>query len=153
MSIHPSALVDASAVLAPNVTVGPFAVVEPDVEIGAGCDVRAHAVVKRFTTIGAGCVIHEHAVLGGEPQDLKFDPATVSYLRIGERKKRFVKGAPAVVAEETLLIEGFSGDPKGITAWMDALLKSGAFASINLLSMERKGASYRYQIECGLPVR
>jgi Tfp pilus assembly protein PilN len=74
-------------------------------------------------------------------------------LRIGERKKRFVKGTVAVVAEETLLIEGFSGDPKGITAWMDALLKSGAFTSVNLLAMERKGASYRYQIECGLPVR
>jgi Tfp pilus assembly protein PilN len=74
-------------------------------------------------------------------------------LRIGERKKRFVKGVSAVVAEETLLIEGFTGDPKGITAWMDALLKSGAFTTVNLLSMERKGASYRYQIECGLPVR
>jgi Tfp pilus assembly protein PilN len=74
-------------------------------------------------------------------------------LRIGERKKRFVKGASAVVAEETVLIEGFSADPKGITAWMDALLKSGAFTSVNLLSMERKEASYRYQIECGLPVR
>lgn len=77
----------------------------------------------------------------------------LDFLRIGERKKLFVKGAPAVVAEETLLIEGFSDDPKGITAWMDALLKSGAFTSVNLLSMERKGASYRYQIECGLPVR
>jgi UDP-N-acetylglucosamine acyltransferase len=84
MSIHPSALVDASVVLAPNVTVGPFAVIEPDVEIGAGCDVRAHAVVKRFTTIGAGCVIHEHAVLGGEPQDISFKGGR-SGVRVGER--------------------------------------------------------------------
>jgi Tfp pilus assembly protein PilN len=74
-------------------------------------------------------------------------------LRIGERKKRFVKGSAAVVAEETLLIEGVAGDPKGITAWMEALVKSGAFTAVNLLSMERKGAGYRYQIECGLPMR
>jgi Tfp pilus assembly protein PilN len=74
-------------------------------------------------------------------------------LRIGERKKRFVKGASPIVAEETLLIEGVADDPRDITAWMDTLMKSGTFTSVNLLSMERKGASYRYQIECGLPER
>ncbi len=84
MSIHPSAIVDAAAILAPGVTVGPFAVIEPDVVIGAGCALRAHVVVKRFTTIGERSVVHEHAVLGGEPQDLAFKGGQ-SGVRVGAR--------------------------------------------------------------------
>lgn len=74
-------------------------------------------------------------------------------VRIGEKKKRFVKGKASATAGEQLRLEGLSRDPRGITSWMDALQKSGAFASVNLLTMERKGADYRYQIECDLPAQ
>lgn len=82
--IHPSAVIDPAARLAPGVSVGPFAVIEPDVTIGAGSEIRAHAVIKRYTTIGRENRVHEGAVLGGEPQDLGFDGAP-SRLEIGDR--------------------------------------------------------------------
>lgn len=81
--IHPTACVDRDATLADDVEVGPYAVVEGRVGIGPGCVLREHAVIRRFTTLGRENVVDSFAVLGGLPQDLKFDPATESYLRIG----------------------------------------------------------------------
>jgi UDP-N-acetylglucosamine acyltransferase len=61
----------------------PTAIIEPDVEIGADCEVGAYAVIKRFTRLGARNRIHEHAVIGGEPQDVKFN-GEQSFLEIGD---------------------------------------------------------------------
>lgn len=61
----------------------PTAVIEEGVQLGAGCVVHAYAVVKRHSILGEGVVVHPFAVLGGDPQFLKFDPATVSGVRIG----------------------------------------------------------------------
>lgn len=72
MSIHSTALVSATAVVAADVCVGPYAIIEDNVALGEGCVVGAHAVIKQFTKIGARNRIFEHAVLGGEPQDVKF---------------------------------------------------------------------------------
>lgn len=83
--IHPTAIVDPSAALADDVEIGPFCIVESDVRIGAGTVLRAHATVRRYTTLGEGNFVDSCAVLGGEPQDLKFSPATKSFLRIGDR--------------------------------------------------------------------
>ncbi len=82
-TIHPTAQVDSSAVLADDVEVGPFSLVEPDVTIGPGTVLRSHVVIRRHTTLGAGNLVDSFAVLGGPPQDYKFDPSQVSYLKIG----------------------------------------------------------------------
>ena len=82
--IHPTAVVDSSAELADGVEIGPYAIVEADVRIGEGTRLASHAVVRRYTTLGRNNLVDSGAVLGGLPQDLKFSPATVSYLRIGD---------------------------------------------------------------------
>ncbi|MCK4625388.1 MAG: acyl-ACP--UDP-N-acetylglucosamine O-acyltransferase [Phycisphaerae bacterium] len=82
--IHETAVVDRSAQLGGGVVIGPHAVVESDVVIGEACELLAGAVVRRYTTIGAGNVVHPFCVLGGEPQDYKFDPTEKTYLRIGK---------------------------------------------------------------------
>jgi len=82
MQIHPSALISPKARLAGNVRVGPYAVIEDEVEIGADCEIGAHAVIKKFTLLGERNRIFEHAVLGGEPQDVKFN-GEESHLIIG----------------------------------------------------------------------
>jgi len=82
--VHPTAIVDGSAKLADDVTVGPFCIVEGDVEIGPGTVLRQHVIVHRYTTLGANNFVDAFVVLGGEPQDLKFHRDTVSYLRIGD---------------------------------------------------------------------
>jgi UDP-N-acetylglucosamine acyltransferase len=82
--IHPTAIVDPNARLADSVIVGPYCVVESDVTIGEGTELRPGAVIRRHTTLGEGNLVDSFCVLGGLPQDLKFDPATVSHLRIGD---------------------------------------------------------------------
>jgi len=72
-SIHPTAIVDPAARLGDDVEVGAYSVIESDVEIGAGTVLRPHAMVLRYTTMGTGNYVDSHAVLGGLPQDYKFD--------------------------------------------------------------------------------
>jgi len=82
--IHPSATVHPDAELADDVEVGPYCLVEQDVTIGPGTRLRNHATIRRYTTLGANNVVDGYCTFGGEPQDVKFDPAGVSYLRIGD---------------------------------------------------------------------
>ncbi|MBN1128445.1 MAG: hypothetical protein JXA71_05630 [Chitinispirillaceae bacterium] len=76
--------------------------------------------------------------------------ARLQNLRFSERRKKFEKGKAVMVAEGQVLLGGYADDPVVITAWMESLLKSGTFTAVNLLSMERKGDRYFFQIECGL---
>ncbi len=64
-------------------TIHPSAIIEPGARVGPGCVIHAHAIVGRHAELGAGVVVHPFAVVGGDPQDLKFDPATRSGVRIG----------------------------------------------------------------------
>lgn len=83
-TIHPTAIVSASARLGDQVRIGPYAVIEDETELGEGTEVRAHAVIKRYTRLGAGNLVFEGAVLGGEPQDLSFRDVPTA-LTIGDR--------------------------------------------------------------------
>ena len=83
--IHPSAQVHPSARLAPDVEVGAFAIIEAGATVGAGCRIAAHAIVKTGAELGAGVRVDHFAVVGGEPQDLSFDPTLVSGVVIGDR--------------------------------------------------------------------
>ena len=51
---------------------------------GAGTVLREHAVVRRYTRMGRGNMVDSYACLGGLPQDLNFDPNSLTYLRIGD---------------------------------------------------------------------
>jgi len=66
------------------VSIGPCAVIEEDVVLGEGCTIAAHAVIKRHTRMGARNRVAEHAVIGGDPQDLKFQPGCRSHAEIGD---------------------------------------------------------------------
>lgn len=90
-NIHPTALVDDAAVIADDVTIGPYCVIEADTEIGPGCRLAAHAIIRRHTSLGERNDVDSFCVLGGLPQDLKFDPDTVTHLRIGNGN-RFREG-------------------------------------------------------------
>jgi UDP-N-acetylglucosamine acyltransferase len=83
--IHPTAQIDPLAQLGPEVEVGAFAIIEGGVDIAAGCKIAAHAIIKRGSTLGEKVCIDHHAVIGGDPQDLSFNPQTESGLKIGAR--------------------------------------------------------------------
>ncbi len=82
-AIHPTAIVDAAAELAPGVTVGPYSIIHGQVVIGPDTEIGSHVVIKEYTTIGARCRIFQFAALGEIPQDLKFK-GEVSHLVIGD---------------------------------------------------------------------
>ena len=77
--IHPTALVDAHAVLAPDVIVGPYSIIEGPVVIGPGTVLHPRVHLMGPLVIGKRNVIHTNAVLGGWPQDRKYkgEPSTV----------------------------------------------------------------------------
>ncbi len=82
--IHASAVIDPSARLGTNVSVGAFTVIGPDVEIGDGTRIGAHCSILGPTRIGRDNHIHGHAAIGGDPQDKKYQGERVE-LVIGDR--------------------------------------------------------------------
>ena len=62
--IHPSAVIDPSAVLGQGVTIGPLAVVEADAMLGDGVEIGPHAVVGARARIGAGTRLSAHVTIG-----------------------------------------------------------------------------------------
>jgi UDP-N-acetylglucosamine acyltransferase len=84
MSIHPTAIISPKAELDPTVEVGPNVVIEEHVKVSAGTRIWANAYLTGHTEIGRENEIHMGAVIGHEPQDLKFDRACRSYLRVGD---------------------------------------------------------------------
>ena len=71
-NIHPTAIVDPSARLAPEVEIGPYCIVGPDVSIGQGTVLGPHCVVDGHTTIGQNNTFYRFCSVGGMPQDKKY---------------------------------------------------------------------------------
>jgi UDP-N-acetylglucosamine acyltransferase len=82
--IHSAALISPLAEIAAGVEIGPFAIVDEGVRIGPGCRIGAHAHVLRGVDMGPDNTVDRGAVIGGDPQSLGFDRATLSGVRIGE---------------------------------------------------------------------
>jgi len=70
--IHPQAIVDPSAVLAENVSVGPFSIIGADVVIGEGTTIESHVIVKGPTSIGKNNHIYQFSSVGEATPDLKY---------------------------------------------------------------------------------
>jgi UDP-3-O-[3-hydroxymyristoyl] glucosamine N-acyltransferase len=59
--LHPTAIIDPTAKVAPGCEIGAYAVVGPGAEIGAGCVVSPHAYIGPGVVLGEGCRIGPHA--------------------------------------------------------------------------------------------
>jgi UDP-N-acetylglucosamine acyltransferase len=70
--IHELAIVDPSARLADDVTVGPWSIIGPEVEIGPGTIVEPHVIIRGPTTIGSGNHIYQFSSIGEATPDLKY---------------------------------------------------------------------------------
>ena len=81
--IHANACVAATARIGAGCRVGPFAVIEPETVLGEGCRVAPHAVIKRYSILGRDNRVLEGVVIGGVPQDFKFQEHR-SFVRIGD---------------------------------------------------------------------
>jgi UDP-N-acetylglucosamine acyltransferase len=82
MEISNLAVVHPDAKLGKKVKIEPFAYIAADVEIGEGCWIGPHVTIADGVRMGANCKVFPGAVVGGEPQDLKYD-GEKSILEIG----------------------------------------------------------------------
>jgi UDP-N-acetylglucosamine acyltransferase len=72
VSVHPSAVIAAGAVVPESCTVGPFCTIGPDVVLGENCVLISHVVLDGRTRIGMRNVFHPFCAVGVAPQDLKY---------------------------------------------------------------------------------
>jgi UDP-N-acetylglucosamine acyltransferase len=70
--IHPTAVVEAGAILGPDVVVGAMAYVGPRVRLGAGTRLHHHATVEGNAVLGEDNEIFPYALVGGRTQDKKW---------------------------------------------------------------------------------
>lgn len=70
--IHPTAIVSPDAQLGDGVAVGPWAIIGESCVVGDECEIAARAVLERSVQLGDGVRIGIGSVIGGDPQDLKF---------------------------------------------------------------------------------
>ena len=84
MTVHPTAIVAASATLADDVQIGPYSIIGDGVEIGAGTRIAAHVVINGTTRIGRDNRIYQFASIGDDPQDKKY-AGEPTRLEIGDR--------------------------------------------------------------------
>jgi UDP-N-acetylglucosamine acyltransferase len=72
VSIHPTAIVAATARIPDSCNVGPYCSIGPDVELGENCELVSHVVLDGKTRLGARNRVYSFACLGVAPQDLKY---------------------------------------------------------------------------------
>ena len=66
--IHPTAIIEAGAVIADDVCIGPYSIVGSEVSIGAGTVLQSGVVVTGNVKIGSRNLIGHHVIIGAPPQ-------------------------------------------------------------------------------------
>ena len=81
--VHPTALVSPDAQIGDGVKIGAYAIVGECCVIGDGSVLAPRATLERNVTLGTNVRVGIGSVLGGDPQDLKFD-GEETYVEIGD---------------------------------------------------------------------
>lgn len=81
--IHPTAIVDPSAKIGEAVEIGPQAIVGPGCVVGDGSVLSPRSVLDMNVILGKNVKVGIGSILGGDPQDLKFD-GEVTTVEIGD---------------------------------------------------------------------
>jgi UDP-N-acetylglucosamine acyltransferase len=72
MAIHPTAIIDSKAELAPDVEVGAYSIIGAGVQIDSATRIGHHVVLEGPMSLGRANTVHPFASLGGAPQDKKY---------------------------------------------------------------------------------
>ncbi len=82
--IHPTAIVDKSAKLGKNVTIGAYSIIEAQTYIGDGTWIAPHVVIRSLTRIGKENKIFQFCSIGEDPQHQDY-AGQATELNIGNR--------------------------------------------------------------------
>ena len=107
-AIHPTAVVEAGAIIGDGATIGPYCIIGGSVVIGDDCSLSAHVHVTGHTTIGARTVISPFASLGERPQSSSYRGSAT----------RLVVGADCDIRESVTMSTG-TEDGGGVTEVKD----------------------------------
>lgn len=77
-TIHPTAIIDPQAELAPGVEIGPNCTIRGDVKLGRGVVLMANVFLQGPLRVGEGTVMYPNVCVGFPPQDFKFKPGMAS---------------------------------------------------------------------------
>lgn len=113
--ISPLAHVDPTAKIGANVTIHPFAYIDADVEIGDGCEIMPYASIIRGTRLGSNNKVYQYTILGADPQDFHWEPASKAILTIGNNN---------VIRENVIINRGFS-TKEGTVVGDDSFIMAG----------------------------
>ncbi|MBL9116707.1 MAG: acyl-ACP--UDP-N-acetylglucosamine O-acyltransferase [Verrucomicrobiaceae bacterium] len=80
--IHPTAIIDPSAKLGTDITVGPYCIIGPNVELGDGCWLQHHVTIMGPSKIGPRNKFWAYGSIGQQTQDLKY-AGEPTWLEIG----------------------------------------------------------------------
>ena len=83
--LHPTAIIHPEAQIDPSADIGPYVIIDGPAIISERCRIEAHAQIIGRVHLAPDCVIGRAAIIGAAPQDLGFDPATISGVEIGPR--------------------------------------------------------------------
>jgi UDP-N-acetylglucosamine acyltransferase len=81
--IHPTAIVDRKAEIAASAEIGPWVIVGPGCVVGANSMLQARSTLEENVRLGEHVTVGIGSVLGGKPQDLKFE-GEVTSVEIGD---------------------------------------------------------------------
>ena len=70
--IDSQAIIDPSATIGENVSIGPWTVIGPEVVIGDNCQIASHVVIRGPSFIGANNKIYQFSTIGDDTPDLKY---------------------------------------------------------------------------------
>lgn len=103
MSIHSTAIISDSAVIADDVEIGPFTLIGDNVEIGSGSRVDSHVVINGPTRIGSNNHIYQFCSVGDDPQDKKYrDEPTRLEIGDGNTIREYCTISRGTVQDESL---------------------------------------------------
>jgi UDP-N-acetylglucosamine acyltransferase len=81
--IHPTAIIDPSANIGADVSIGPYSIIGANVTIDSGNKIGPHVVIDGPTRIGKNNEFYQFSSIGANPQDKKF-LGEETYLEIGD---------------------------------------------------------------------
>ena len=84
MAIHPTVIIDDSAVISPAADIGPYCTIGPGVSVGARTRLIAHVHLEGKLTVGEENTFYPFSSVGAAPQDKKYH-GEASEARIGNR--------------------------------------------------------------------
>jgi UDP-N-acetylglucosamine acyltransferase len=85
-AVHSSAYVSPGAELGVDVRIGPDVIVGDGCEVGDGCVLEPRSVLQRNVRLAEGVWVGIGSILGGDPQDLKFQ-GEETWVEVGARTR------------------------------------------------------------------